>query len=421
MSSGGTQRWMNRLSCLGLLGPLIAAGCGTTSERAAAPRPVSLAVFARSAPPAPPASAEAGEPAVAGAPAPRPTAPGRTLGAGSSPTPQEPVEQSMAGHLQVGERVIVDSMVGQVNGRPIFADEFFLPIEDQLIAISEQANERQFMVEAAEIVTKELRDVVLNALFLAEAEASLTPEEKIGIRYWFANVAEQVKARSGGSEAEARRRAMLEGTTFEDKLENIKNRELISKLLQEKIYPRVIVSWRDVEREYRRQYDQINPPAKATLARIRLTTTDQADEIEQVGQRLAAGDDFLEVAESIGQPDRGLWQTFQMGEEGLREPQFADEAAQAQVALLREEGDTTEAFELGRSTWWLHVVEIDQPPRRSLYDPDVQRFLADHLRMTRGSEEQDRYIASLLEKGIYDELEAMAQRLVAIAVLRYGP
>jgi len=327
----------------------------------------------------------------------------------------------MAGHLQVGERVIVDSMVGQVNGRPIFADEFFLPIEDQLIALSEQANEREFMLNAAEIVTKELRDVVLNALFLAEAEASLTPEEKIGIIYWFANVAEQVKARSGGSEAEARRQAMLEGTTFEDKLENIKNRELISKLLQEKIYPRVIVSWRDVEREYRRRFEEFNPPAAATLARIRLITAGQADAIEQVGQRLAAGDDFLEVAESVGQPDRGIWQTFQMGADGLRELEFADEAAQTQVALLREEGDTTEAFELGRSTWWLHVVEIDQPPRRSLYDPDVQRFLADHLRMTRGTEEQDRYIASLLEKGIYDELEAMAQRLVAIAVLRYGP
>jgi hypothetical protein len=419
MRSGGTQRWMNRLSCLGLLGALNTAGCSTTAERAAPPRPVSLAAFARSAPEAP---TEAPTAAKSAAPAPRPAAPGTRLGAGSPPTTgQETDEPPMAGHLQVGERVIVDSMVGQVNGRPIFADEFFLPIEDQLIALSQRANERQFMVEAADIVTEELREVVLNALFLAEAEASLTPEEKIGIRYWFANVAEQVKARSGGSEAEARKRAMLEGTTFEDKLENIKNRELISKLLEEKIYPRVIVSWRDVEREYRRRYEEFNPPAAATLARIRLTTADQAGEIEQVARRLAAGDDFLEVAGSVGQPERGIWQTFKMGAEGLREPQFADEAAQAQVARLREEGDTTEPFELGRSTWWLHVAEIDQPPGHSLYDPDVQRILADHLRMTRGTEEQDRYIASLLEKGIYDELEAMAQRLVAIAVLRYGP
>jgi hypothetical protein len=176
-----------------------------------------------------------------------------------------------------------------------------------------------------------------------------------------------------------------------------------------------------VEREYRRRYDEINPPAEATLARIRLSTEDDAELIEQVKQRLAAGEDFLEVAASVDQPEGGIWDTVEMGRDGLREPEFADDAAQAQVARLREVGDTTEPIQLGSSTWWLHVAEIDRPPVRSLYDPAIQRRLIDYLRSNRADEEQRRYIASLLERGIYDELDEMGEQLLIIAIRRYGP
>ena len=85
-----------------------------------------------------------------------------------------------------------------------------------------------------------------------------------------------------------------------------------------------------------------------------------------------------------------------------------------------EEGQTTDRFELGTSTWWIHLTAIESPEGRSLYDPDVQRRLEAEIRGRRMEEERARYIRSLLEKGIYDELQAMATRLIDIAITRHA-
>ncbi|MDY7109979.1 MAG: hypothetical protein SYC29_15210 [Planctomycetota bacterium] len=423
MSTGGWQRWMDGFAAAGLTTALLVmAGCGTTRPRAVEPRPVSLAAFVQ------PEGAEAEE----AAPAKEPSAVDlpadgqRPLPAGfgqSSPIPTEEESEirRAARPLEVGERVLVDRMVGQVNGKPIFADEFFLPIEDQLRALAAQSTRRQFAQEAYGIVRKELEARVLNALYLAEAEAALTPEQQIGLRHWLKDLTEGVVAEEGGSEAEMRQSLRKEGTTLEARVEGIRDLELIKKLLRERIEPRVIVSWRDVQRAYERNYDMFNPPAKATIARIRLSTERDAELIEEVKRRLAAGEDFLEVAASLDQPDDGIWKTFDLWADGLRELQLADETAQREVDRMREVGDTAGPLTLGGLTLWLHVAEIDRPPGRSLYDPDVQRLLIDNLRNARRGEERDRYVKSLLERGIYDELDEMHEQLLIIAMRRYGP
>jgi hypothetical protein len=91
------------------------------------------------------------------------------------------------------------------------------------------------------------------------------------------------------------------------------------------------------------------------------------------------------------------------------------------LAELDGVGDTTEPFEIGSSTWWLHIAEIKRPERRSLYEPEVQRTLNGYLREVRRMEEQDRFLRSLLDEAIYDELEQMEQRLLRIAMRRYAP
>jgi hypothetical protein len=325
---------------------------------------------------------------------------------------------------EIGERVVVDSMVGHVNGRPIFADEFFVPIEDELIALARSVDRRTYMKEAGEIVGNELRQVILNSLFLAEAESSLSNEEKLGVRAWLNSIREGLIAGSGGSETAARQELQASGETVESRLDDIRDRALIRKVIDEKISPGVIVSWSDIEREFERQYEQFNPPGTATLGRIRLRTQQQADLITDVQQRLDAGEPFLEVAESLDVPGVGVWQTFEIGGEegeGLIPPSIQNETVRANMASLARVGDTTSAFQVGGTTWWVHVVDVEQPPQVSLYDPQVQRQLSRYLRAVRGNEEQNKFISTLLERGIYDELDAMAERLLAIAVLRYGP
>jgi len=323
--------------------------------------------------------------------------------------------------LQPGDAVLVDAMVGQVNGRPIFADDFFDPIEDRLIAESGRSpNDREFTDRAAPIIMSELRLVVINALFLAEAQAGLTPMEEQGIRAWLHTLKEEVVAEHGGSEEEARRRILEEeARTLEQRLEEERDRFLIQRIRYERIAPRIVVSWRDVEREYRRDEPRYNPPPRFTLWRIRLAAGRQADEIEEVTARLAAGEPFTEIAGSVGKAG-GLWDTFEAPDGDLSQYPFGAEV-QAQVGELRKVGDTVGPFPLGTRMYWLHVVEIERPPSRSLFDPDLQRELIARIRSIRVTEEEDKYISTLLQKGIYDELNEMVNRLMAIALHRYGP
>lgn len=399
------------------MGPV--TGCATKVDPIPDARPVSLSAF--SAPPDSLAAAGSSDEAEPGAD--EDDGEDFDLGAGDWSDFDFETDRNRFFRAVPGERVIVDSMVGQVNGRPIFADEFFEPIEDELVMIAAEATRpEEFGLKAGRIVMAELQSVVLNALFLAEAESDLSAEEQIGLRAWLAQLEEQLIAGHQGSEARTRR-AIRETTdqAFEDHVEGLKDQALIRRLLQEKIAPRVIVSWRDIEREFERRSEEFNPMPSVTLARIRLRTGSQAVLIEDVKQRLAAGESFNEVARLANQPRDGTWQTFEVEDADLTRIELANEIVREQIAGLVAEGDTTEAFELGTTTWWIHVEQIVQPEHRSLYDPDVQRRLAQEIRRNRSTEEQDRYIASLLERGIYDELDAMAQRLLAIAMLRYGP
>ena len=64
---------------------------------------------------------------------------------------------------------------------------------------------------------------------------------------------------------------------------------------------------------------------------------------------------------------------------------------------------------------------MNRPEGVSIYDPRVQRQLEEELRIRRRAEERVRFINSLLAGGIYDEINEMGERLVAIAVARYAP
>jgi len=324
--------------------------------------------------------------------------------------------------LRAGDRVIVDSLVGQVNGRPIFADTFFEPIADELVAASRESTPAEFTERAGEIVQRELQNVLINALFIAEAESRLSAEQKQGLFAWLKDVTARVTAERGGSTELAQQDlARTESATLEQYVGRVRDEALIRNLIAERIEPRIIVAWRDVVRAYDRQHERFIPRASVTLARIRLRTQSDALRIAEVEQRLAAGEPFAQVADAMGEPSGGEWQKFDVGAGGSAEIELADPALDAAVASLTQPGQVAGPVEVGNSTWWVQLSAYDRPEALSLYDPLVQRALASEIRAERYGQEQRRYVQTLLEKGIYDELDLMGQRLLAIAVARYGP
>ena len=408
----GGSIWIKAAGGAFLVGSAAIAGCGQVI-RVSAARPVSLAEFAQ-------AKTPGGEEPEHSAPAPVVEAP---LAAGDPfDDPlffEESLRQPIFRLTEPGERVIVDSLVGEVNGRPIFADAFLEPIEDRLIQAAEQHTGTQREAAFRMIIHGWLQDVIIDELILAEAEAALTPNEQMGLFAFIRTLQEETIRRSGGTRAQTERHLRTRGEApLDEYLQDQKKLIIVDQLRRRKIEPRVIVSWRDIEREYESRYAEFNPEATVTLARIRLHTVTQADEIEEVRARLAGGEAFAEIAEDLGFPNGGEWVTFTMGPGGISDIEVSD-----QMKLLLEglgPAETSEVFTQGRTTMWLHVASVDRPEVRDIYDKQVQRLLAAEIRRRRSEEEWNRYIASLLQRGIYDELDKMAQRLYEIAMLRYG-
>jgi hypothetical protein len=398
-------------------------GCSQVTDPPVSARPVSMAEFAR-----PTATAEIDPDDATRQPELATDA--RPGGPGADQNPALPTQAPAAPFddpsgrtalwlTQPGESVIVDSLVGQVNGRPIFADEFLEPIEDRLLQAAEQTTGPQRDAAFKMIVNAWLRDVVIDALILSEAQASLSIDQQRGLFAFLRDLQEEKIRRSGGSRAQAERALESQGEPrLDEYLQDQKNLLIVDQLRRRRIEPRVIVSWRDIEREYQRRWEEFNPPATVTLARIRLHTESQAELVSQVTARLAGGEPFAEVAEELGFPDGGVWTTFKTGEGGITDID-ATEDIKAALADLSA-GETSPPFALGSATLWLHVVSVERPRMRDIYDPNVQRVLASEVRRRRSKEVWNQYIDTLLERGIYDELNEMAEELHRIALLRYG-
>jgi hypothetical protein len=327
-------------------------------------------------------------------------------------------EREVLHPTQPGDSVVVDSLVGHVNGRPIFADEFLEPVEDRLLRAAEQHSgvdlERTFL----SIINESLRETVLNELILAESEASLSEQEQMGLFAMLDRVYDEEIRKGGGTKSGAEQRRQREGDELSQYVGKQKDLVLIDHIRMAKIQPRVVVTWRDIQREYQRRYEIYNPAATVTLARIRVNTETQAALKEDVTNRLAAGESFAVLAEELGFDDGGLWETFEAGPGGITDIEVSPAMKEALTGLVA--GDTSPSFQLGSGTLWLHVVSFDQPQSHSIYDTNVQIGLKNAIRARRSQFEWQRYIDSLLESGVHDDLEEMAERLFEIAMSRYG-
>ncbi len=341
----------------------------------------------------------------------------------AAPAPSRPSTPS----ARPGQRVIVDSLIGQVNGRPIFADEFFEPIEDQILAARAQLSAENFLATMDRIIVSRLNQVIFNELVLAEAETMLTEETRVGLRYWLKDVEEKRLAESLGVRSRAEQELAEEGMTLDKYLEIRRDEAMIYTLVKKKIEPRVIVTWRDLEREYERREREFNPPASVTLAKIVLSKEREQEMIDAVETGLAEGKSLEEIGKSLERDTAYSEDVLELGPNGLKDLPLNPAILEA-IADLKV-GETSQPVEVELSSmsgtkrvsvYWYHIKSIDQREARTLYDPQVQRQLFAELKRRRLEEEQNRYLDSLLSKGIYDNIEEMTLRLRRVALIRYG-
>lgn len=319
--------------------------------------------------------------------------------------------------------IILESLIGQINGRPVFASEILEPLNDQLrVEAGKVKDRREFRTFATKLIAEGVWRVVKDELILAEARASLTPEQKQGLFVFLAKLQEDVVSQQRGS-AVAADEALRSGSgqSLQQAAQDRLNRELILNELRQRVAPRVIVTPRQIQQEYERNFDKYNPRPVATF-RLIVVDAGNAEAIERVRNDLAAGRSFDEIADS----DLNSLAKARGG--GRIEVELKDDPAQALFAI-KGLSDAARGLDVGQhagpvidggAARWVRYEARRQERAVSLYE--AQLPIEAELREKRFQSETERYFDRLRKRGSVSNIEDMVVRLLYIAEQRYlGP
>jgi len=355
----------------------------------------------------------------------------------------------------VGVPITVEALVGQVNGRPVYANNVLAPMADQLRAESVKMNRSEFTDSIRNLLFFEtegmggiirggrIYELVITELLLSEALGNMSKEQSYGVFSLLAQMRENLASTQGGSRTQLRQSIEDEaGVTTEEFLGMQRDQILIDALQNQKIWPKVNVTWRDIQREFEKLSTNTSVPTKEmdderieeilrsmqagiplkditaangaiTLGKIRLPKED--DRIEYVTEALASGLPFQEVADSVGISKSGVWGSFELGTGGIDGIGINEVFVEKLKSISY--GEVVPAFEFGSGVFWIIVLDIQEPV--SLYSRSIQIALRNVLRWVQFNKEKERFIESLWGKGSLEEVKEMADRITTIAVRRY--
>ena len=327
-----------------------------------------------------------------------------------------------------GKPIVVDALVGQINGKPVYASQFLDEFEARFTAQAAENKDspRLWQRDAVTAVRNKLQNETVQELMLAEARSVLSPEERRGLLFFLSNIRENLVSQSGGSaEAANARLAEMEEGSLDIRARNERDLALLQMVYQRFILPRVNVSWRDVQVEYERQYEKFNPLGKASVRMIWADTRDTA-KVEQITSGLASKP-FKDVASdralnSFLPSTGGQYELELTGREIKDVKPFREPELNKLFASLTQKvasGPITfRDTDRGRDvSAWMVLESVDRPEAKTL--KQAQLDLYRELRTRKLDEESRRFVSRIKEKGTATSEDEMIARLVNIAAQRF--
>ncbi len=334
---------------------------------------------------------------------------------GSEPGPVDTTRVATTGDE---EDIVVDEMVGQINGRPVYAAEFLSSLDDLLRAEAIEKSREEWLRTAGQLIQNQLLERIRDELLIAEFNAGLTFEERIGLFAFIDQIQQGIIDRDLGSAARADERLRTqENVTLRGKAEEEFNREIVFEQLRREVTRKVQVSWRDIQRYYEQNLSVFQPPATARLRVLRV------DPVERDRLVLALADEpsrsqVIADETTFRSSDGGLIE-LELGPDGIEAAEFFSPPELNDPATRLRAGDLSEPIEFNDSVWWLYLEEVVQPETVSLYD--AQNRIEQAIRAEREQDERARYFERLFGSSTMTEqqLAEMRDRLIEFAVERY--
>lgn len=315
---------------------------------------------------------------------------------------------------------LLDVKVGDINGRPVFASDFFADMEDRLIAESRLKTRRAWTTDVSRRIREKLQVIIAGELLRAEALEILPQDSReAGLGRLLDRERAAIQSRAGGSLTEAQRRLMEErGLTLEEYLDQLQDQRLVQ-LSIEQLGRGIQVSGRDIRNYYERNYEQFNPPATARFRQITVLAS-SVDAQARIAEALARGEPFADVAArppNVTSPQAGglVEITFE-GEYGSARL-FASEALNAAAQRLSA-GQTAGPIIDGPLAHWIRL-ERQGRTTRSLYEAQLE--ISTILSTRARNDLLAKTVRQLSERASFTSEDEMVQRLLQIATARYYP
>jgi len=328
--------------------------------------------------------------------------------------------------------VLIDELVGEVNGQPIFANEFLTRVSSRIAQIPvefEREMQRpptdfEWRREAGTIISGELSRIIRDELVSAESYRTLEVPEQNLRRFLEAWRKNEISLR-GGSTVEADRTIQDELGLSTDELLELRGDEVVLQQYLNTFNAGISVSPRDIERYYHAHPEKYNPDPTVRFRWIWIEETDE-EVVLRIGDELAETppERLRETFERLAR-DPANW--FRPEQGGLQETTFKGELTDLvllrdptiNAALVRlEPGEMAGPVEHDGYVSWVYLESVRRVSQ-SLYD--AQAEIEFTLRKEEFERRLDLEIQRLQERaGISDEqILDITMRLLDIAWDRF--
>ena len=309
----------------------------------------------------------------------------------------------------------VAGMVGQVNGRAIYARSIFKDVHERLTDLGQRLPASQFRQQASAMLQGRLKQIVMDALILGEAKNQLTEQNQQGLLAFLKEERKKLIRELGrGSEELANERSRTtSGLTLDQRINERRNQMVVQNYLKAKLWPKINVSRKDIERYYHDHFEEFNPPEGRT---IHLLRTNDDNVANQIDKELEKGRSFLDIAgDNVLNPRD--WEKKGLFGSGIKGKPFGNDALN-DVTLKLNSGEHSDRMKVGSMHTWVYVAQVSQGETRSLRE--VQLEIERTLKQQQYNRYTEDYQMRLLNEGSYNDMSEMHTRLLNICMSVYA-
>jgi len=316
----------------------------------------------------------------------------------------------------------IGAVVAEVNGKPIYADKVLKELEPELSSKAATLSQDQFRELATREIAQQVQEAISDELVFAAAQRALDARERELAEGITSKWRQDKIIEAGGSLELARKRALDQGQTFEQLVDEQYRMHMRDIYRQKKVYPRIQVTADDIRRYYDRNVEkEFTERAQIQFRLIKIevkkigTREQTVTRIQEIREKAIAGD-FAELASTVNH-DEILRKAG--GDVGfIDRGSFRLEEVEKVVWEL-DPGDISDVIDTGEA---FYIAKLEQKKNgrvRAFEEPAVQAAIMNKLRSDQFQVLLNNEREALRKQAVVNYDESMLTPAIEMAMQKY--